>query len=110
LGDAKHLWQFRLRKNILHFTFKTHTKKMKRLTIGHHLSWDGKVAAEQPDRLYQRLNRNVRAKGRRQSRLYKLVSAGNHILPEIPDNPDSPDIPETKVSTPEEIQYKRAPI
>ena len=38
----------------LHCTYKSPMRKAEKLTTGHHLSWDGKVAAEQPDRLYNR--------------------------------------------------------
>ena len=38
----------------LHYSFKAHVRKKWNLTIGHHLSWYGKVAAEQPERLFNR--------------------------------------------------------
>jgi len=39
----------------LHYSLKAHMRKKEKLTIGHHLSWDGKVAAERPDRLFNRI-------------------------------------------------------
>ena len=38
----------------LHYIFKGNMKIKDSLPIGHHLSWDGKVAAERPDRLFNR--------------------------------------------------------
>ena len=39
---------------LLHYSFRAHVRKKWNLTIGHHLSWYGKVAAEQPERLFNR--------------------------------------------------------
>ena len=59
VGFADGLWLPNVLKRVrflfsLHCTYKSPMRKAEKLTTGHHLSWDGKVAAEQPDRLYNR--------------------------------------------------------
>ena len=62
---------------------------------GPRLPWDGKVAAEQPDRLLNGTHRYGTPKAVRGAHYKRLVREANHILPDSPDTPETPETPDT---------------